>query len=112
VSPSGAEVRTTSTGGRVEVVLDEGAGSRTLLSVDQAPDGSYDLVAFWQPSGQWIVADDGRILVITVDEPSVTRVLTDRSTRGAFGPSDAFSRFAVTDADLLAPAAAGSASSG
>jgi hypothetical protein len=107
VSPSGAEVRTVASGGRVEVVVDDERGSRTLLSVDQAPDGSYDLVAFWQPAGEWIAADDGRILIITLDDPAVTRVLTDASTRGAFGPGDAFSRFAVTDADLLVPAASG-----
>jgi hypothetical protein len=51
--------------------------------------------ALLAPNWQWIAADDGRILVITTDDPSTTRVLVDepRGSRsgGTSGPT-----FAVT----------------
>jgi hypothetical protein len=40
--------------------------------------------AFWAPNGQW-VADDGPILIMTTGDPSVTRVLTAKSSHGRYG---------------------------
>ena len=101
VSPTGQRVTWTSTdNGHVEVVLHEGARSRTLLSAQGPGEGTYRLAAaFWAPGWQWIAADDGRILVMTTGHPARTRILTNESTRGAFDPE--LARFAVTGADLL-----------
>jgi hypothetical protein len=102
VSPSGQRISWTSDGGRVEVRLSDHNGSRILLSVQGPPDYTYGLgAAFWAPNWQWIAADDGRILIITTGHPSVTRVLTDESSRGAFDAR--LARFAVTGANLLTP---------
>ena len=74
----------------------------TLLSVDVPPEQAYGMpAAFWSPDGEWIAADDGRLLVIVPDDPPVIRVLTDESTQGRF--EGELSRFAVTGLDLLAP---------
>ena len=91
---------TSSDNGRVAVVLHEGTTSRTLMSAQGPGEGTYRLGAvFWSPDGQWVAADDGRILVITPGRPAVTRVLTDESSQGAF--ESELSRFAVTSANLL-----------
>jgi hypothetical protein len=62
----------------------------------------YSIRAFWAPNWQWIVADDGRILVITTDDPSTTRVLVDEPrggrSGGTIGPT-----FAVTADNILTP---------
>jgi len=104
VAPDGARISLESDNS--EVVLTEGAVSRTLLSVDRPPDHSYGLLsAFWSPTWRWVAADDGRILIITTDDPAVTRVLTDESTSVAFGGDDErVARFAVTDLNFLIPA--------
>lgn len=93
--------------GRIKVMLTDENGTRTLLSAHGPGKYSYGLsAAFWAPSWQWIAADDGRILVITTAEPAVTRVLTDRASSGGGVTLDdeRFSSFAVTEANLLAPA--------
>ena len=98
VSPSGERVATTSSDGRVEVTLTDSTGTRSLLKVQ----GSvyYTLQpAFWAPNWQWIVGDDGRILVITRGTPSSTRVLTDESRIGT--GDDRLARFAVTGTNFL-----------
>ena len=58
---------------------------------------------FWAPNWQWIAADDGRILIVTPDDPSVTRVLTNDSTMNTSGLDPSLARFAVTD-DILTTA--------
>ena len=102
VNAAGQRLTWTSTdSGQVKVVLHEGATSRTLLSARGPGEGTYRLGAvFWAPNGQWVAADDGRILVITPGHPAVTRVLTGESSQGAF--ESELSRFAVTSANLLA----------
>jgi hypothetical protein len=108
MSPDGERIIMTSDppSGRVKVVLAGGAGSRTVLSAQGPPSYTYGLYsAFWEPDWQWIAADDGRILIITTGNPPVTRVLTDESSRVAFGGEDPrIARFAVTDKNLLSPA--------
>lgn len=87
-----------SSDGRIKVVLISTDGStRTLLSARGPGSYTYTLhTVFWAPNGQWIAADDGRILVITPGPPALTRVLVGQLTGGFDGPS-----FAVTGANLL-----------
>lgn len=110
VSPSGQRINTTSdaASGRVKVMLTDSAGTRTLLSTQGPGEYTYGLTsAFWAPNWQWIGADDGRILVITPDDPPVTRVLTDQTqsgrgrAEGLSGDDPRLASFAVTDADIL-----------
>jgi hypothetical protein len=102
VNAAGQELELTSADGDVELTLVDDAGSRTLLSVDGNPEAGYRVpAAFWAPDGTWVAADDGRILVIVPSDPPVVRVLTGASSQGRFDGE--LSRFAVSDADLLAP---------
>jgi hypothetical protein len=105
VDPDGRRIVATSDedSGRIKVQLSDAQGTRTLLSAQGPPNHSYRLsAAFWSPDGQWVAADDGRILIVTTGTPSVTRVLTDDTTQFGFGGDDPrISRFAVTAADLL-----------
>lgn len=90
--------------GKIRITLTEADGtSRTLLSAQGPGEYTYHLYsAFWSPDGQWIAADDGRILVVTPGNPAVTRVLVDQMPNGGFNDTPAISNFAVTSADLLA----------
>jgi hypothetical protein len=65
VTPTGERISATSQGGRAEIVLtDADGGSRTLLSAEVSPD--YQLRAIWAPNWEWVLAYDGRLLVVTV----------------------------------------------
>jgi hypothetical protein len=88
--------------GRVKVTLTGNTGSRTLLSVHGPGMYGYRFgPVFWAPNWQWIAAsDDSRILIITPQTPSLTRVLVAGSGGGA-GGGTAGPAFAVTGADLL-----------
>ena len=88
--------------GRAKVTLTDGTGTRTLLSVRGPGEYGYRFgPVFWAPNWQWIAAsDDGRILVITPGDPSVTRILVTGSGAGA-GGGTAGPAFAVTGSDLL-----------
>ena len=91
--------------GRAEIGLSDASGARTLVSV-RGPRFYRFNTAFWAPGGEWIAADDGRILVVTPGDPATTRVLTDASSAVTFGGSEEggrISRFAVTGEDLLRP---------
>ena len=100
INPAGQRISWSSDNGRVTVTLTSHHRSRTLLSAQGPGEYTYGLgAAFWAPNGQWIAADDGRILIITTGPRSVTRVLTSGSSQGAFSAD--LARFAVTGADLL-----------
>ncbi|MGZ4604048.1 MAG: hypothetical protein ACXV0U_10690 [Kineosporiaceae bacterium] len=102
-SPSGQRINWTSDAqnGRIEVVLHENGQSRTLLSAQGPGEYTYGLMAaFWSPDWKWVVADDGRILVITPGN-AVTRVLVQPADSGFGG--DGLARFAVTAEDVLGP---------
>jgi hypothetical protein len=102
VNAAGQRLELRSVDGDVELTLVDDAGRRTLLSVDSNPEAGYHMpAAFWAPDGTWVAADDGRILVIVPTDPPVIRVLTGDSSQVRF--EGELSRFAVTDADLLAP---------
>jgi hypothetical protein len=107
VSPDGKRVtvRSDQMTGKVKVVLSDDTGSRTVLTAHGPGKYMYSMRAFWAPSWQWIAADDGRILVITTDDPSTTRVLVDDPGGGRSGgtvPGDA-ATFAVTADNILTP---------
>lgn len=104
VSPDGARIKVESNtaSGEVEVVLSSEGEERTLLDARGPGKYQYEMRAFWAPTWEWIAADDGRILVITTDEPSTTRVLVEERSfgrsGGTVGPS-----FAVTADEILTP---------
>lgn len=104
VSPGGERVSYTSNEmtGRVKVMLTDATGTRTLLSAHGPGEYTYQFgPVFWAPNWQWIAAtDDGRILVITPSDPSVTRVLVT-GTGGGAGGGTAGPTFAVTAANIL-----------
>jgi hypothetical protein len=76
--PNGGQIEVRSNGGRVEIVLTDAGESRSLLATKGDMDYRVDALPTWSPDGQWIVVEDahGRILLITVGEPAVTRLLT------------------------------------
>lgn len=102
VSPDGERITVTSDAmsGEVEVVLSSEGEERTLLDARGHGKYMHGMRAFWAPNWQCIAADDGRILVITTDEPSTTRVLVGElsfgRSGGTVGPS-----FAVTADEIL-----------
>jgi hypothetical protein len=104
VSPNGQRIawRASAQTGKVRVQLTDTNGTRTLLSVHGPGEYGYQFgPVFWAPNWQWIAAtDDGRILVITPNDPSVTRVLVTDSGGGAGGGS-AGPEFAVTTENLF-----------
>lgn len=91
VSPDGRVVSFTSDSstGRATVTLTDAKGAvRTLLDVHGPGKYTYGIgSAFWSPDFRWVAVDDGRILVITVDDPAVTRVLVEPGDAG-FGPNE------------------------
>ncbi len=101
--PNGERIESTSEGGRVEIVLTGAAGTRTLLSTRGDVDYCIEASPTWSPDGEWVVVEDchGRILLITVAEPAVTRLLT-----AGFCPAVGAGRtcLAVTGAGLADPA--------
>ena len=76
--PNGEQIEVTSDGGHVEIVLTDAAGSRTLLTAEGNPEYAIKVPPTWSPDGRWIVVENGpgEILLITVDDPAVTRILT------------------------------------
>jgi hypothetical protein len=106
VSPSGQTITTTSSesSGRVKVMLTDANGTRTLLSARGPGEYTYRMrAAFWAPDWQWIAADDGRLLVITPGNPSLTRILVSDEGENAMmvGTDRGLASFAVTDTNML-----------
>ena len=103
VTPGGQKVSYTfdASSGKVKVTLTDRNGTRTLLSAHGPGEYGYQFgPVFWAPNWKWIAAaDDGRILIITPTDPSVTRVLVTGSGGGA-GGGTAGPSFAVTSANL------------
>lgn len=86
--------------GHVVVKVTDDDGTRTLLDVRGPGKYGYDLTtAAWAPSGRWVIADDGRLLVITPGDPPQTRILVERTGMGSGGTAGP--TYAVTGADLL-----------
>lgn len=103
-SPDGQRLTTMNYQGHVKITLSDANGSRTLMEAHGPSDYTYNLsTAFWAPNWQWVVADDGRILVVTTGPHPVTRVLTTATKGGGFGGVDEplLARFAVTADNVL-----------
>lgn len=106
VGPAGQRLIVTNArdgSGKVSITLTQaGHADRTLLSAHGPGEYTYHLYsAFWSPDRQWIAADDGRILILTLGDPVVTRVLADDLASGGFNEDPARSNFAITAADVL-----------
>lgn len=104
VSPSGDRISFTSDSqsGHVEITLTGAAGrTRTLLHVNGPGGYTYGLTsAFWSPTFDYVLADDGRILVVTTGRTPRTRVLVE-SNASTLGGGPRHSGFAVTAENLL-----------
>jgi hypothetical protein len=107
VGPDGQTVTHESKSGTITVKLTSDTGTRTLLSAT-GPEGSYEVSPggqpVWSPDGNWIMLDEGRLLLITTADPSQTRVLVDPV--GGLGNYRSFAvrLFAVTDQTLVTTA--------
>lgn len=105
-SPSGEVVSFTSNDetGRITISVTNATGvKRTLLDVRGPNHYAYRLnAAFWAPDYTSIIADDGRILVVTPTEPPLTRILTEIGGGNPFGdPNPSHSGFAITGEVLV-----------
>jgi len=103
VTPTGEQIIVDNGGNESELVLATADGaSRTLWSAEVSPD--YSMQAIWAPNWEWVLAYDGRLLVVTVDDPAQVRVLVaEASGLGGWGSTDPrIAPYAVTDLDLLA----------
>ena len=82
------------------VLITDGA-ARTLWSAEVSPE--YSIEAIWAPNWDWVLAYDGRLLVVTVDDPAQVRVLVaEPAGLGGWGSTDPrIVTYAVTDLDLL-----------
>ncbi|MFN8018758.1 MAG: hypothetical protein U0P45_11620 [Acidimicrobiales bacterium] len=101
-APDGRIVRWSSdpSTGKVRVWLEAGDGERTLMAAHGPGKYGYDLqTASWSPTWDWVVADDGRILVITTGASPTTRILVEGRGMGSGGTAGP--TFAVTEQDLL-----------
>jgi len=102
VSSAGERIAAEARNNHAELVLTGADGvSRTLWSADVSPE--YSIEAIWAPDGQWVLAYDGRLLVVTPDDPTRIRVLV-ADPGGLGSPASTDPRmhvFAVTGADLL-----------
>jgi hypothetical protein len=78
IGPNGERVTVTGQDGGVEILLEDGSGTRKLLSVEGGNEYTMSMQG-WSPDGEWILLADsaGRLLLVTVDEPSETWVLAE-----------------------------------
>ena len=69
VTPTGEQIVADNGGNEAGLVLIAADGaSRTLWSAEVSPD--YSIEAIWAPNWEWVLAYDGRLLVVTVDDPA------------------------------------------
>lgn len=105
MSPDGTQVGYVSNSrtGSVEVSVTQPDGtSKTLLSAQGPGKYVYGInSAFWSPDFQWIAVDDGRILVVTVGEPGMVRVLVENIGGWGHGEDPMRANFAVTSENYL-----------
>lgn len=105
MSPDGVQIGyiTDSRTGRVEVSITQPDGtSKTLLSAQGPEKYTYGLNGvFWSPDYEWLVVDDGRILVITFGEPGMVRVLVENPGGWGHGEDPMRANFAVTSENYL-----------
>lgn len=94
----GAMLSVENDGAHASLVLTDEDGSRTLLEASGNTEyGFQDPV--WGPDGSWALVDDGRLLLVTVDDTPTTRILLEN---GAHGFSAGARGWAVTGEELPA----------
>jgi hypothetical protein len=102
-TPTGEQIIARNGGNESSLVLVAPNGaSRTLWSAEVSPEYSMDVV--WAPNWEWALAYDGRLLVVTVDDPAQVRLLVaEAAGLGGWGSTDPpIATYAVTSLDLLA----------
>ncbi len=98
VTPAGEQITADTQGNIAELVLTDADGAaRTLWSADVSPE--YSIEAIWAPHWEWLLASDGRLLIVTIDDPVRIRVLVEET--GGLGEYLDLVMYAVTGADLL-----------
>lgn len=105
VTPAGEQIIADNGANQSALVLVAADGeSRTLWSGEVSPE--YSIQAIWAPDWEWVLAYDGRLLVVTVDDPALIRILVaEPAGLGGWGSTDPrIATYAVTDLDLLAGA--------
>ena len=97
-SPDGARILTTVEGGRILITVEDAAGTRELMDAKASPEyhlpQSYPM---WSPDWQWLLADDGRLVIMTVEASSVRTLVAT----GVGFPSSGIAAVAITAEDLL-----------
>ena len=105
ISPDGSEItsESDSLNGRIDVSIVQPDGeSKTLLSAQGPGKYMYGVRGtLWSPDYEWIVVDDGRILIVTLGEPALVRVLVDSLGGGLDGNDPRESSFALTAENYL-----------
>jgi len=103
VSSTGAQIRATSRNNTAELVLIDATGASRLLWSAEV-NLEYSMQVTWAPNGEWALASDPRLLVVTVGDPAEIRVLVEDPTGlGGWGSTEPPIRaYAVTGLDLLA----------
>lgn len=101
VSPSGARITVHSdpSVGKVSLTLTEGGTTRTLMSAQGPGEYMYGMnSAGWSPDWKWVLANDGRLLVVTTGAQPTTRILVAHPWTG---DDSAYQQYDITGADLL-----------
>ena len=98
-NPQGQRLVKTGKDGNVDVALVGPAGSDSVFSVEDAnPDWGIQSGPTWSPDFEWFLMWDGtRLLLTTVDDPTITRVLADESSGGTYNYD--VPTFSITERD-------------
>jgi hypothetical protein len=100
VRPDGAQFTTVSDEGAAVVSVTKDGQTRILLDVSGDPRSYRMAPTYWSPDFTWIVADDGRILIINPTDPATTWLLTDDV---GITVDERFDRFAITAQEMPIP---------
>jgi hypothetical protein len=99
ISSNGSKISFTSDSGHGVVTLTKSGKDRVLLDVQGNPETYRINGAHWSADYKWVAVDDGRLLITTIDDPSVTRALTP-ALETDYG-YDELHWYDITKADLL-----------
>lgn len=105
LGPDGRAATLTLRDNRLVIDVAADGENRTLFSSEQYSTDfglSPSNELLWSPNGQYLVFSDGRLLLTTTEDPSITRILVEAP--GAFGccySSLGVRSYAVTDATLV-----------
>lgn len=99
-TPDGRSIMIESAGGgTISILIEDGTSYRSLLNASGNNNygilGSYPI---WSPDYEWLLVHDGRLLIVTVADPAVTRILV---VNPVGFPGSGIPGVAITAADLL-----------